>query len=409
MNLAPTLLLLTVLLTLAITLQPLARRLRLPLAATLLLTGFLGSEALVATGRTIALDYRMIHDLAFFGLLPLLVFSAGLRLDPGRLRENLAPIAWLALPMPLAICLLSAAFIWWGIGHPDGFPWSTALVAGAILTATEPFPLRNRLRGSPPCRRLAVVLEAEGLINIAVAVVLYQIAIQFALLPPGSVSGADVALGFLWSLSGGAAWGIVISLLALFLSRRLQSPQQQTLVAVTTAYLAFLGAEHWLGGSGIVAAIIAGLFFGRATRADFSDQQEVFQEQFWGFISHIAGAVIFLVMGISFTLPLFQERWLAMLIGIAALLAVRAPQTLVAWLAFRFTPGVPPLNAAERRIGYTAGLRGAVALALALAIPIELTAWWTVHAMVFGVVLFSLVVQAPLADWLIDRAERKTP
>lgn len=401
-----TMLLMVALLTLAIFLQPRIHRLRLPLAATFLLTGFLGSEALILLGQTVTLDYVAIHDLAYFGLLPLLVFSAALRMDAVGLRENLTPITMLALPMPLVTCLLSAVLIWWGIGHPEGFPWSTALVAGAILTATEPFPLRDRLRASSSTKRLRVLLDAEGLINIALAVILYRIAVQIAILPEDAWSAIDVAIDFVWALAGGLVWGIGVSLLALVLSRRMQSPQQQALVAVAVAYLSYLGAEELLGVSGIVAGIVTGLFFGRATRADFSDIQEEFQEQFWAFLSHIAGAAIFLVMGISFTLPLFQERWLAMLIGIAAVLAVRAPQMLMAAVTFRWLPKVSSLTASEQKIGYAAGLRGAVALALALALPTNLPAWWTVHAMVFGVVLFSLVIQAPLADRLIENSSR---
>lgn len=377
------LLALALLLNLAIVLQPRAARARLPFAATLLLTEFVGSELLVALGYSTTLDYRLLHTTAFYGLLPLLVFSAAFRMDTGALREQLTPILVMALPMPLAIFALISGFVYLGIGHPEGFPWSTALVAGAILTATEPFPVLGKLREGRRCRRISIILEAEGLITVALAVSLYQISAE---------------------LATAAVTGILVSLLALWLSRRLQSPEQQTLVAV--AYVSFLASDLLLGVSGIVSALATGWFFGRATRADFSYTQEAFQQSFWSFLGHIAGAAIFLLMGITFTLPLFEERWLAMLIGVAAVLVVRIPQTFVSALTFRVMPRVKPLEPDEVRIGYAAGLRGAVALALAISLPVSLPGWWTVQALVFGVVLFALLVQAPVAALLIERVNR---
>jgi CPA1 family monovalent cation:H+ antiporter len=386
-------------------LRPYAERLYLPFAAVLLLVGFLGSELVVALGYEIRIDYITIHATAYYGLLPLLVFAAALRIDKGTLRENLMPIAILALSMPVVTCLITGALLYWGIGHPQGFPWQTALVAGAILTATEPFPLLPRLRALTGCRRLAVLLEVEGLINIALAVTLYHIALGLG--DDLSLAGpADILLHFIWSVGGGSVLGIVVSMLAVPLSRRLQSTERQALVAVTVAYLAFLAGEAALGVSGIIATLVAGFFFGRATRADFSDEQERFQQQFWDLLSHVAGAVIFLVMGLSFTLGIFQERWLAMLIGIAAVLLVRLPQTLVAALTFRLVPGVAPLSRLEQRFGFGGGIRGAVALALALAVPVDLAAWWTVQAIVFGVVAFSLMLQAPAVGRLSLQLEQ---
>ena len=236
--------------------------------------------------------------------------------------------------------------------------------------------------------------------------IFYQLSLS--LVGPGAqaLSFVDLVLRFAWDLGGGVVTGVAVSLVALHLSRRLQGPEHQALVALTTAYLAFLGGEILASASGIVACLIAGWFFGRATRADFSEAQERFQKEFWLFLSHAADAVIFLLMGVTFTFTLFEERWLAMLIGIAAVLLIRLPQISAASLAFRFVPGAGPFSRDERRAGYASGLRGAVALALALALPVNLPSWWTIQAIVFGVVFFSLVVQGPIADWLIERIDR---
>lgn len=408
MRVEQTLLLITVGLAAAVLLRPLAERLLLPFAAVLLMVGFLGSELVVGLGMEIRIDYVTIHTTAYYGLLPLLVFAAALRIDTGALRENLAPVAILALPMPVATCFLFGAVLYLGIGHPGGFPWQTALVAGAILTATEPFPLLPRIRALPAWRRLAVLLEAEGLINIALAVTLYHIALNLGAHGPLPAWG-DMLVRFAWSVGGGTALGIAVSLFSVQLSRRLQNGEQQALVAITAAYLAFLTGEAVLGVSGIIATLLTGFFFGRATRADFSDDQERFQQQFWDLLSHVAGAVIFLVMGLSFTLDIFGERWLAMLIGIAAALIVRLPQTIVATVTFRLTSGVAPLDRNEKLFAFGGGIRGAVALALALALPVDLEGWWTVQAIAFGVVAFQLLIQAPVVERLALRTSRTGP
>ena len=401
------LLILVALLAVAIMLQPRVQRLRLPFAATLLLTGFLGSELIVAMGQRVDVDAATIHATAYYGLLPLLVFAAAFRIDTSTLRGNLTPIGLLALPMPLVTWGVLAVLLYVAVGHPTGFPWTSALVAGAILVATEPFPLLARLRKCRFSKRLAVLLEAEGLITIAMAVILYHVSLSLAAAGDAGMGLADLALQVLWDLAGGALVGIGTSLLALHLSRRLQSPEHQALVALTATYLAFLGGEVLASASGIVACLLTGWFFGRATRADFSEMQERFQEQFWLFLSHAADALIFLLMGITFTFSLFGERWLAMLIGIGAVMLIRVPQISVAGLAFRLLPGAVALTSKESRSAWVTGLRGAVALALALALPVDLPAWWTIQAIVFGVVFFSLVVQAPVAHLLLERIDRK--
>ncbi|MEN8176780.1 MAG: cation:proton antiporter, partial [Pseudomonadota bacterium] len=219
------LLLLAALITAAILLHRLAARLYLPFAATLLVTGFLGSELAVGLGADLSLDARNIHDIAVYGLIPLLVFGAAMRMDTTTLREHLAPIAILALPMPLVTCVLIAALVYWGVGHPTGFPWLAALFTGAILTATEPFPLLLRLTHSPMGARLRVLLEAEGLINIAIAVNLFVILAYLASHPEEDPGWGDLIIRFLWMLGGGGVLGVIASLLALSLSRRFQSPE----------------------------------------------------------------------------------------------------------------------------------------------------------------------------------------
>lgn len=400
------LLLLVVMLAVAIFLESRLQRLRLPFAAILLLTGFIGSELVVAAGVHIQIDGFTSPNAIYYGFLPLLVFASAFRIDTSTLSGNLAPIALLALPMPLVTWLAISALIFWGIGHPQGFPWSSALVAGAILTATEPFPLVKKLQASRFSPRIGVLLQAEGLITVALAVVLYQLALSMEAAGSRGLSSADLLIQFIWDLIGGGVTGVAVSLIALYLSRRLQSPEHQALVALTTAYLAFLSGEILASASGIVACLIAGWFFGRATRSDFSTDQERFQEQFWLFLSHAAGAIIFLLMGITFTLTLFEERWLAMLIGVLAVVLIRAPQVLAANLAFRFLPGAGPFSKAERQAGYLTGLRGAMALILALSLPVDLPAWWTIQSIVFGVVFFSLVIQGPIADWLLERLDQ---
>ena len=122
----------------------------------------------------------------------------------------------------------------------------------------------------------------------------------------------------------------------------------------------------------------------------------------WDVLSHVANVSVFLVVGAVITLEMFEQRWLAMLIAIFSLLLARAISVYGVLSLFSFFKDLKvPFSA--QTVMVWAGLRGAVTLALALSLPTSLDYWWTIQSIAFGVVMFSLFVQAPTMQLLVKR------
>lgn len=408
MSLAQVLMMLSGLLLIALLLQPLAERIHLPLAAVLVATGFVGSELITRNGFDTGLDYRLFRELIIYAFLPLLVFSAAFRIDARLLRQNLWVILLLAVPVLLITVGLVAVLVYYGIGHPSGFPWVAALLTGAVLAATDASPITSRLAALALPKRLRVLLEGEDLFNDATAIVVFGIALYVATHPGENIEASDVVVRFLVVFFGGALIGLLIGLGSLFLSRLFEDHIHQGVVTLVAAYGAFLLAHDVLQVSGIMAVLVAALVMGRVIHNDFQDQRGSFIDEFWAFIAFIAEALMFLLVGFTLTVSMFEERWLAMLIGIAAVLVSRAIALRLADLSTRMAAPDKALGPGLRQVMFLGSLRGAVVVALALSLPTSLPWWWTVQSIAFGVVVFSLFVQAPLALYRLQRMQGRT-
>lgn len=411
MSISATLMILVGMLLLALLVKPLTRRLHLPLAAVLVLTGFIGSEILVFFGYTTGIDYIAFHDLIMFVFLPILVFEAAFKIDASLLRKNLFVILFLALPILLLSVGVSAVLIYYGIGHASGFPWIAALITGAVLSATDASPITSQFAKLGVPKRLRILMEGEDLFNDATAIVIFSIFLYIALHPDEQITTADAVIRFCVVFFGGALIGLLVGLGFLILSRLFEDPIHQGLVTVASAYASFLIANEMLNVSGVMAVLVTGLIMGRVIHNDFQDERGTFVDQFWSFNVYVAEAMVFLLMGVVITFNMFEERWLAMLIGILAITGARALGIFGTAPLISRLPSVEPIERSYQNIMVMGSLRGAVVLALALSLPTELDYWWTIQSIAFGVVLFSLFVQVPLVEPQLRRsalADRET-
>ena len=404
MSISATLMILVGMLLLALLVKPLTRRLHLPLAAVLVLTGFIGSEILVFFGYTTGIDYIAFHDLIMFVFLPILVFEAAFKIDASLLRKNLFVILFLALPILLLSVGVSAVLIYYGIGHASGFPWIAALITGAVLSATDASPITSQFAKLGVPKRLRILMEGEDLFNDATAIVIFSIFLYIALHPAEQITTTDAVIRFCVVFFGGALIGLMVGLGFLFLSRLFEDPIHQGLVTVASAYASFLIANEMLNVSGVMAVLVTGLIMGRVIHNDFQDERGTFVDQFWSFNVYVAEAMVFLLMGVVITFNMFEERWLAMLIGILAITGARALGIFGTAPLISRLPSVEPIERSYQNIMVMGSLRGAVVLALALSLPTELDYWWTIQSIAFGVVLFSLFVQAPLVEPQLRRS-----
>ena len=152
-----------------------------------------------------------------------------------------------------------------------------------------------------------------------------------------------------------------------------------------------------------MAILVTGLIMSRVIRADFMGADRHFVHRFWELNAYLANALVFLLMGATITLEMFTERWLAMLIGIVGVLAARVLGVFGVVPLISLTPGVERISLGYQASIVWGGLRGAVTLALALALPVDLDYWWTLQSIAFGVVLFTLFIQGPSMPPLLRR------
>jgi len=404
MAISTSVLLLAFMLLLALLLKPLAEKFHIPFAGLLVVTGFIGSEVIVYFGYDTGIRYDSFHDLILIVFLPLLIFEAAFKINAELLFKHLLVILFFAVPVMLLSTFVAAVMIYYGIGHPEGFPWIAALLAGSLLAATDPVAVIEVMRKLGAPERLCMLLDGEALFNDATAIVTFSIFLYIAQHPMEDIAVADAASRFGVVFFGGIIIGLVIGLGFLFLSRLLKDYVQQAIVTLIAAYFSYILAEQWLHVSGVMAVLVTGLVLGRVIHHDFQyHEKQSFVDDFWTFNVYVAEALMFLLMGVTITVGMFSDNWLAMLIGIVAVLIARGVGVFGGSRLISLLPSVEPISKGYQRIMFVGGLRGAVTLALALSLPLELSYWWTVQSIAFGVVLFTLFVQAPLIAPLINK------
>ncbi|AQQ68168.1 sodium:proton antiporter [Microbulbifer agarilyticus] len=350
-----------------------------------------------------------LHQLVFFVILPVLIFESAWKIDPIILIRWLGPILLLATVGVLICCLITAVLVYYGIHHPTGFPWIAAFLTGAILAATDPVCVVARLRDSGADDQLLTLVEGESLFNDAAAIVLFSFALGVAShsVMEGTVatgeplSGfASFSLYFLTVFIGGLAVGTICGLLTAIVILFLKSAGAALMVLVLAAFGSFYLAEHVVGVSGILSVMVCAII----ARSCLREQQDTYlshAEPTWEWLGLFFNALIFVIMGLVITFEMFTHQWLAIIIAIAAALVARTVSVFLVSPFARFVG--PPIPNSWRMILSWGGLRGVIAVALVLSLPTELPYWWTVQSMVFGVVLFSLLVQGTTSSRLIKK------
>jgi monovalent cation/hydrogen antiporter len=365
------------------------------------------SILLVAAGIALALipglpRIVLAPELVLLGILPPLIYSAGVAMSWREFRFNLRPIALLAFG-----CVLFTAGAVAAVAHYLlGMPLAVGFVLGAIVAPTDavaPLAVVRRL-GLP--RRLIVVLEGEGLANDATALILYRFAV--AAVGTGLFSFSTAVGEFALIVIGEIAYGIGVGWFSLRLRRWADDPRVEITLSLLTPYAAFLVPEH-LGGSGVLAAVAAGLYVSwngpllipAATRL-----QGIF---FWDLLIYLLEGLLFLVTGMQLrTLidrsdpVLLHQLALAVPLTVAVVLVARFiwvyPAAYVPrWLSRSLARRDPvPTWQFLFMLGFT-GVRGVVSLAAALALPLTTSAGAPfpdrdlILFVTFGVIVVTLI------------------
>lgn len=360
----------------------LVRRVRIPYTVALVLVGLILS---LRSPVEIVLTSELILGI----FLPPLLFEAAFHLNLSELRRNVITIAVLAVPGVILTMLVVGGILVVGPGLSVGI----ALVFGALIAATDPVSVVAIFRRLGAPKQLEVLLEGESLFNDGTAVVLFSIAL--GALGAAEFNLPDGVIEFFIVAGGGIAIGFLFGWIVQQLVGRIDDHLVETTLTTLLAFGSYLIAEQF-HVSGVLAVVTAGLINGNIGQKGMSPTTRIVVLNFWEYVAFLANSAIFLLIGLSLDLPSLLSNWQLILWAILGVLIARAFNIYGLSRLGRTIPS------RWRHVMFWGGLRGAIALALALSLPAQEDRQ-TVIALTFGVVLFTLLAQGLSMNWLVKK------
>ena len=333
-------------------------------------------------------------DLILLAFIPGLVFEASLNLDLDELRRRI-----------LAVSLLATAGVFLtvsGIGVLAHLAlrmdWASGFLLGAIVAATDPIAVVSLLRRVGAPRGVEAILDGESLFNDGTGVALFTAVLGTIL--SGHASVGDAVLRFVAVTSVGAVAGAAAGVVGVLLLRSVREAELEILATLVVAYGSYLAADL-LHASGVVAVVTAGVVVARfGSRSGRLAGTQL--HGFWNLFAFVLNAMLFLIVGIA--LPAHRLLAVAGLALGAYLIMFVARAVPVYGLLAAVDPGAERIPWAWRHMTVWAGLRGALAVALALSVSGNAAVNPDVPVIAYGMVVLSLVVQGglllPVAGWL---------
>ena len=256
-------------------------------------------------------------ELILLVFLPPLLFRAAFETSLRDLRANLGPIARLAIGL-VALTIVLVAIV--AQAAIPGIGWPAALTLGAIVSPTDPLAATTVLRRLHVPQRLVTILEGEGLLNDATALVAYRAAV--AAVVTGALAFSDIAGAFLVAAIGGILFGGAVGLLSAQVVRRLDDPPVEVAVSLVIPYAAFLPADE-LGLSAVLATVVAGLIVGRRSALVSSPESRTLGLATWKMVAFLLNGFAFILIGLEVPVALrgLGQRSPVELVGLALLVS----------------------------------------------------------------------------------------
>ena len=380
-----------------------ARRLGIPYPSLFVIGG-------LALGFTPGIPrIHLEPELVLLVFLPPLLFSAAIDTPLRDLKANLAPILRLSFGLVLFTMVIVAAVM-----HlATGLDWPAAFVFGAIVAPTDAIAATSVFRRLGTPRVVVTLVEGESLLNDATALVAYR----FALLAvaSGTFVVVDAVGGFAIATVGGIVVGIAVGLIANLVLRRLDDPPVEVLISLVIPFVAYLPADR-LGLSGVLAAVATGLVVGSRLGTSLTANSRILWLSTWKMVGFVLNGFAFVLIGMELPSVLggLGGRSVLDLVGLIVLVGAVVVITRIVWV---YLSSLLP-NSPRQRIARTnaalahrltlvvswAGLRGAVSLAAALALPSDFPQRNLILLLTFAVIVITLVGQGLTLPFLVRRS-----
>lgn len=393
-----------------------------PIQTTITITGvaLIASLVVILLGQHGFLPFKeaISHTLAEInfgdfllkGILGFLLFAGGLGINLTHLKNQKWEITTLALLSTLISTFL-VGFALWGVCQVIGVPLDLiyCLVFGAVISPTDPIAVLAIVKKLHAPEQVAIQIEGESLFNDGFGLVLFVTLFAIAFGDHTPTVGSVITL-FLREAVGGIAFGFVLGLIFDYLIKKSDDPSLELLMTLLIPTAGYAFAEV-LGVSAPLAVIVTGIFLGNWTRHNgFSETSKKQLGHFWELVDEFINGVLFLLIGLMMMEFTFHSQdWLLMVIAIPMVLLCRYISVKLPYLAFERVREYNPMSV---KILTWGGLRGGLALAMALSIPSGIVVMGNIDVkeiivmMTYAIVLFSILVQGSTITPMIEKAKR---
>ncbi len=369
----------------------LAKKFKFPFTIGLVILGlFLGMVSNKIPVLAPLSTLKLTPDIVLFVFLPILLFEAAFAIDARALLKNVFAIYMLAVPALLISTAITGFLTYYFLGMPV---W-TALLFGALISATDPAAVVALFKEMGAPKRLHLLVEGESLFNDGTALVVFRIILGIVVAGTFSLSNlASGAMDFILISIGGSLVGVLLGVIFSWVIGKIwNNPLVEITLTVVLAYSSFIIAEHFMHVSGVIATVVAGLTLGSYGRSKVSPQVMGNVQSFWEYLAFICNSLIFLLVGLSIDLSFFYGNIRDILLGTLFVLAARA---IAVYTVF---PIAEKLRLTERvsksfqTVIVWGGLRGALAIVMVLSIPDTLPFKEHLIILTFGIVLTNLLL-----------------
>jgi CPA1 family monovalent cation:H+ antiporter len=348
------------------------------------------------------IDIRLVNlspELILEIFLPPLLFEAAWNTRWRDLKSHSIPV----LLFTIGGVIISIVGVAFPLSLLTSLPLTIALLVGASLSSTDPIAVVALFKDLGASRKLLVLMEGESLFNDGIAVVAFVVLVGLTMGMKG-IDWANTLALVLAFIGIGAGVGCLIGFGISYLTQRLDLPLVEQSLTLVSAYGTYLITEE-LGGSGVIGVVTLGIILGNfGSRIGMNPRTRLLVSEFWEFLAFFVNSIVFLLIGDQIRVFSLVDNLNLIVIAIVAVIFSRLLAIFGLGYISNFFSDIK-IDSKESTILWWSGLRGSVSIALALSVPEMLPGRQAIIETVFGVVLFTLLVQGLTTQWLLEKLD----